>query len=84
MDRHGRRELTLALTPEPSTKRPGEVGKPCDGAYSTQVLGQGGGKRGLKGGPPVLNQAKAAYLETEWSGPDDRRIPPGRITRTEV
>ncbi len=53
-------------------------------AFAAQLMGQGGRKRGLKGGPPVLGEAKSAYLEAEYSGPNDRRARTGRITRTEV
>jgi hypothetical protein len=53
-------------------------------AFTAQLLGQPGQKRGLKGGPPVLEAARAAYLEAEWSGPADRRKPSGRITKTEL
>jgi hypothetical protein len=40
--------------------------------------------RGLRGGQNVLESARQAYLGTEWSGPQDRRIPPGRVTKTEA
>lgn len=53
-------------------------------AFAAQLLGQRGQARGLKGGPPVLKSARAAYLEAEWSGPSDRRIPAGKITKTET
>jgi len=53
-------------------------------AFAAQLLGQRGQKRGLKGGPPVLKSARAAYLEAEWSGPSDRRVPVGKITKTET
>jgi hypothetical protein len=53
-------------------------------AFAAQVLGQGGQKRGLRGGPETLEHARATYLETEWSGPSDRRIQTGRITKTEI
>ncbi len=55
-----------------------------DAAVAAQLLGQGGQKRGLRGGPPVLTGARAAYLEAEWSGPHDRRKPTGRITKTQI
>jgi hypothetical protein len=47
---------------------------PAAGAsiFTAQVYGQTGQKRGLRGGQPVIDQARAAYLETEYSGPDDR------------
>jgi hypothetical protein len=53
-------------------------------AYAAQLMGQGGQKRGLRGGPKTIEHAQAAYLETEWSGPADRRPPPGRIAKTEI
>lgn len=63
--------------------RPG--GKPADGdaTYSAQVLG-GGEKRGLRGGPETLDRAKSTYLKSEYSGPNDRRPRPGRVTKTEI
>lgn len=53
-------------------------------AFVAQVLGQPGQKRGLRGGPETLERARSAYLETEWSGPADRRPARGKITKTEV
>ena len=53
-------------------------------AFVAQVLGQPGEKRGLRGGPETLEKARSAYLETEWSGPSDRRDQRGRITETEI
>jgi hypothetical protein len=53
-------------------------------AFAAQLLGQPGQKRGLKGGPETLEKARTAYLEAEYSGPGDRRIPTGRITETEA
>ena len=52
--------------------------------FAAQMLGQGGQKRGLRGGPETLDRARSTYLETEWSGPADRRPHPGRITKTEI
>ncbi len=54
------------------------------GAFSAQLLGQSGEKRGLRGGPPVLQSARSAYLEAEFLGPQDRRMRKGRITKTEI
>lgn len=51
--------------------------------FAAQVLG-GGPKRGLRGGAETLDRARTAYLETEWSGPSDRRVRRGRITKTEI
>jgi hypothetical protein len=52
--------------------------------FAAQLMGQDGQKRGLKGGPPVLQSARAAYLTAEWSGPNDRRGRAGRLTKTEI
>jgi hypothetical protein len=53
-------------------------------AFAAQLMGQEGVKRGLRGGPPVLEQARSAYLEAEWMGPSDRRSRPGRSAKTDV
>jgi hypothetical protein len=57
--------------------------KQTDPGFTAQVLG-GGEKRGLKGGPGTLEAAKSTYLRSEYSGPNDRRPKPGRITKTEI
>ncbi len=69
----------------PSPK-PAQAGgrAPAQAAFAAQLIGQGGQKRGLKGGPPVLEEARSAYLGAEWSGPGDRRTRRGRITETEI
>jgi hypothetical protein len=58
----------------------GEAGS----AFAAQLMGQEGVKRGLRGGPPVLEQARSAYLEAEWMGQSDRRRRPGRSAKTDV
>jgi len=58
--------------------------EPSPSAFAAQMLGQGGEKRGLKGGPPVLDGARAAYLSAEYAGPGDRRPKPGRATKTDL
>ena len=58
-------------------------GAPTDGAYAAQLL-SGGERRGLKGGPDMLERAKTSYLQSEYSGQNDRRPRPGRVTRTEI
>jgi len=57
---------------------------PAEAAFTAQVLGQSGQKRGLKGGEPVLNQARSAYLDAAFSGRADRRPKPGKVTKTEI
>ena len=56
----------------------------ADSVFAAQMYDQSGQKRGLRGGQPVIDQARAAYLETEFSGPDDRRPPKGLLKKTEI
>ena len=63
-----------AVSPDPT----------AEAAFTAQMLGQSGQKRGLKGGQPVLEHARSAYLEAAYSGPADRRPPPGRMARTKI
>ena len=53
-------------------------------AFAAQVMGQGGQKRGLRGGAETLDHARHTYLETEWSGGADRRITRGKIAKREI
>ena len=69
--------------PEPSAKAEAPRRGPF-ATFAAQLLGGGVRGRGLKGGPPVIEAARAAYLETEYSGPNDRRPPKGIITRKDV
>jgi hypothetical protein len=57
---------------------------PASAPFAAQLLGQPGVKRGLKGGQEVLDNARATYLSAEFSGPNDRRPPKGRLTKTEI
>jgi hypothetical protein len=54
------------------------------GAYDAQLLGQDGAKRGLKGGAPVLDAARAAYLDAEFSGEADRRPSAGLLIASKI
>lgn len=72
-------EPPAAASPEPPRLRRGAAA-----AFAAQLLGQGGQKRGLRGGQETLDQARSTYLGAEWSGPADRRPKPGRITKTEI
>ena len=40
--------------------------------------------RGLRGGQQVLDTARSAYLEAEYSGLNDRRALTGQIKKTDV
>ncbi|WP_291837443.1 hypothetical protein [Brevundimonas sp.] len=60
---------------------------PSDGSaaiFAAQVIGQTGQRRGLKGGPPVLDAARSAYLGAEYSGAGERRPKPGRTEDTDI
>ena len=60
---------------------------PSDGSaaiFAAQMMGQSGQKRGLKGGQPVLDAARSAYLETNYSGTHERRPKPGRAEDTDI
>lgn len=74
----------LIVLPNPPPPEPEPPEPVAEAAFTAQVLGQSGQKRGLKGGTPVLEQARSAYLGAAYSGPDDRRPPPGRVTRTKI
>ena len=43
-----------------------------------------GERRGLRAGASVIDQAKAVYNKTNWSGAKDRRAPKGRTAKTDV
>jgi hypothetical protein len=53
-------------------------------SFAAQLMGQGGQKRGLRGGPATLDHARHAYLETEWSGGADRRQGRGKMAKREI
>ena len=52
--------------------------------FAAQMIGQTGQRRGLKGGPPVLDAARSAYLGAEHSGTAERRPLPGKAKDTDV
>lgn len=54
------------------------------GAFEAQLLGQTGARKGLRGGPPVLDAARSAYLGNEYTGEKDRRPLPGKTGKTEI
>ena len=60
------------------------AGRYPDASFEAQLLGQPGQKRGLRGGVPVLEAARGAYLSAEFTGPGDRRPAPGLLTIREV
>jgi hypothetical protein len=48
------------------------------------LIAQGNRVRGLRGGRQILDAARGAYLEAEYSGPNDRRAHAGQIKKTDV
>ena len=68
----------------PSDKTSSASGVDAAAVFAAQQLGQAGQKRGLRGGPPVLDAARSAYLGAEYSGSNERRPQPGRVDDTEA
>lgn len=54
-----------------------------EAAVRAQLMGERS-RRGLRGGPEVLEQARSTYLQNEYSGRRDRRPRKGLITKTEI
>ena len=52
--------------------------------FAAQMIGQGGQRNGIKGGPPVLDKARNTYLGAEYSGERERRPPAGTTKKTEI
>lgn len=55
-----------------------------DAAFAAQLIGQGGQRKGIRGGPPVMDAARSAYLGNEYSGQNDRRPPSGVAKKTDI
>ncbi|MES2861048.1 MAG: hypothetical protein V4701_06215 [Pseudomonadota bacterium] len=70
--------------PDPAT--PAASTAPLDpaAAFAAQMMGQTGQRKGLKGGPPVLDAARASYLGNEYAGEKERRPPAGQIKKTDL
>lgn len=74
---------------QPVTHDPAPAQKPsqpaaAEAAFAAQLMGQSGQKRGLRGGPPVLDAARSTYLSAEFAGEKDRRPPVGKAKKTEI
>ncbi len=65
----------------PAPTPPGDVSA---AAFAAQVYGQTGQRRGLKGGPPVLDAARSTYLGANYAGTAERRPKPGKATDTDI
>jgi hypothetical protein len=83
--------VPVSPAPADDAARPAEEAAPHDhapldpaAAFAAQLMGQTGQRRGLKGGPPVLDAARSSYLGNEYSGEKDRRPPAGVVKKTDV
>jgi hypothetical protein len=74
--------VTINIGPPPSESAQSMAQPSISSA--AHLLAQSARTRGLRAGQKVLETARHVYLETEWSGPNDRRIPTGRITKTRI
>lgn len=80
------RDLVPVTEAADAPARPAPV-PPSDGSaavFAAQLIGQSGQRRGLKGGPPVLDAARSAYLGTKHSGAAERRPKPGATEDTDI
>jgi len=76
-------EYAAGMEPREEADPPAPERRPGGAEVQAHLLGEGQ-RRGLKGGPEVLEKARATYLNMEYSGRFDRRPRKGRITKTEV
>lgn len=74
----------LAIYEPPAPPAADTVSVDPTAAFNAHLMGQDGQKRGLRGGAPVLDAARATYNKVEWSGPADRRARKGGAAKTEV
>lgn len=85
--RENSRDLVPLDVPAEGAARPASPAAPrpsADPAFSAQLMGQDGQKRGLRGGAPVLDAARSTYLGREYSGAKERRPSAGKTTKTDV
>jgi hypothetical protein len=75
--------VVIAPAMEADAPAPEALAAP-EAAFAAQLLGQPGQKRGLRGGPETLTRARSAYLEAQYRGPRDRRIPRGAAAEEEA
>lgn len=77
-------EFPTETAEAPARPAPAPPADPGAAVFAAQMMGQTGQRRGLKGGPPVLDAARSAYLGTEHSGAAERRPQPGKAKNTDV
>ncbi len=78
------RSSTLPVPCSPAGEALQGCGTSAGPGFAAHVLGASEQRRGLKGGLSVLQTARCAYLETQWSGHQDRRAASGGLALTRV
>jgi hypothetical protein len=77
-------DMALPVPIEPPPPKPAQrTRRVSQATFAAHLLGEGQ-RRGLRGGPETLDEARATYLKTEWSGPANRRLAAGKITKIEI
>jgi hypothetical protein len=83
-DIQGKDETPSAALPvpvSPARTLPPKTPVASAAQIEAQMIGE---RRGLRAGASAIDQAKATYNRTEWSGSKDRRAPKGRAAKTDV
>jgi hypothetical protein len=75
--------LNVTLNLVPPAEPPAAPYQPPTG-LDAHLIAQEHRVRGLRAGPRMLEAARSAYLEAEYSGPNDRRAHAGQIKTTDV
>ncbi|GAA0870488.1 hypothetical protein GCM10009116_23240 [Brevundimonas basaltis] len=68
----------------PARPAPAPTSDASAATFAAQMMGQTGQRRGLKGGPPVLDAARSTYLGNAYSGSAERRPKPGKASDTDA
>jgi len=74
--------FNVSITVSTAEPHPAPTQPPTN--VDAHLIAQEARVRGLRGGQTVLDNARHAYLETEFSGRNDRRLHAGRIAKTDV
>jgi hypothetical protein len=75
--------LNLTVNMAPPPEPPATPYRPPTN-LDAHLIAQENRVRGLRGGQQVLDTARSAYLEAEYSGLNDRRALTGQIKKTDV
>jgi hypothetical protein len=78
----GASAFNVSITVSSAEPHPAPTQPPTNA--DAHLIAQEARVRGLRGGQSVLDNARHTYLETEFSGRNDRRLHAGRLTKTDV